>query len=535
MKYTWKAILMIILLMASACNRVEPPPIVDPPPIEQPPVDPPPTDPPPPPAVVTLKANQTTVEFGETIQFTVSTTKTGLKKIELFEDSTNLTSANNADTLQFDLTMQRVAKRRFTAKITDATNTVSSSAVLEITTKIIPVIQIAALTSNTCVLFKNGTVRCWGANTFGQLGLGNLTNIGDNEFVFTSPVIRLGFKAKQISVGVNFACALSEAGQVKCWGDSGDGKLGYGNTTVIGDNEHPDEIDFVDVAGTTKVTQISSGASHTCALLETGKVRCWGRNTDGQLGYGNTNNIGDNEVPSVAGDIDLGANTNVKQIIAGIRHTCALLTSNQTICWGNNEFGQLGYGNTNTINKPSTPNLIVDVAQIGLGSQHTCAITLEGKVRCWGKSFNGQLGYGDILVNGDTTDPNVKGFVNLGVVGAAKQIVSGDLFNCALLATGKVKCWGSNNSGQLGYGDTLTIGDDELPKTVGFVNVSADNIKVTQLAAGFLHTCALLETGDVSCWGFNGFGQLGFGNTLSVGTTPQELPAFMGTVQLFPQ
>src|SRR5690606_4522223 len=127
---------------------------------------------------------------------------------------------------------------------------------------------------------------------------------------------------------------------------------------IIGDNEVPASAGDVNVGGT--VVQISAGGVHTCALLDTGSVRCWGSGSLGQIGYGNTNpRIGDNEVPASAGDVNVGGN--VEQIVAGGFHTCALLDAGNVRCWGQGELGQLGYGNTERVGNNETPSQAGDV------------------------------------------------------------------------------------------------------------------------------------------------------------------------------
>src|SRR5690606_38386502 len=122
----------------------------------------------------------------------------------------------------------------------------------------------------------------------------------------------------QITAGVYHTCALLSSGAVRCWGSSTFGQLGYGNTNTIGDNELPSSVGPVSVGGT--VEKIVAGGFHTCALLTTGDLRCWGANESGQLGYGHTNPIGDNELPSSVGPVHTGAP--VGSIAAGESHTC---------------------------------------------------------------------------------------------------------------------------------------------------------------------------------------------------------------------
>src|SRR5690606_36250495 len=124
----------------------------------------------------------------------------------------------------------------------------------------------------------------------------------------------------QLAAGSNHTCAVVSDGRVRCWGQGTFGRLGYGNTNHIGDDEEPASVGDVDVGGT--VTQLAAGALHTCALLDGGRVRCWGAESEGQLGYANVNTIGDDEAPASAGDVDVGGA--VIQLVAGWLHTCAL-------------------------------------------------------------------------------------------------------------------------------------------------------------------------------------------------------------------
>src|SRR5207244_379546 len=128
--------------------------------------------------------------------------------------------------------------------------------------------------------------------------------------------------------GRSHTCALLEGGTVRCWGEGLSGSLGYGNVNNIGDDESPASAGDVDVGGT--VVQISVGAAHTCALLEGGTVRCWGANL--QLGYGNMNIVGDDETPASVGDVDVGGPA--VQLAAGGFHTCVVLDGGAVRCWG---------------------------------------------------------------------------------------------------------------------------------------------------------------------------------------------------------
>jgi alpha-tubulin suppressor-like RCC1 family protein len=199
-----------------------------------------------------------------------------------------------------------------------------------------------------------------------------------------------------------------------------DGRLGYGNIVTIGDNETPATAGDVNVGGS--VIQISAGDTHTCALLDVGNVRCWGAgrvstsnilapfNDSGQLGYGNTNSIGDNEAPALAGDVNVGGG--VETITTGNGRTCALLVTGTVRCWGDlngsggfsfSTTSPLGYGNLDIIGDDEAPASAGDVnigrlsLQVSTSGSHICSLLTGGTVRCWGNSLSGQLGYGNTL------------------------------------------------------------------------------------------------------------------------------------------
>ncbi|HSP81926.1 MAG TPA: RTX toxin [Myxococcaceae bacterium] len=330
--------------------------------------------------------------------------------------------------------------------------------------------------NHTCALLNTGFVRCWGLNNYGQLGYNTTENVGDGEAIASYGYVNLGGVAIKIAAGLEHTCALMDTGKVRCWGRNLYGQLGYGNTNNVGDDEQPWKVGDVSVGGTVK--DIVAGGYHTCALLDTGKVRCWGYNGNGELGQGNTTTIGDNELPSTIGEVNMGGT--VLQLSAGLHHTCALLDTGYMRCWGNNHNGQLGtgysnynsvrsyyYGNYN-VGDNEVPSAVGDVntgskvLQVASGEFHTCALLSTGSIKCWGWGNNGQLGYGN------TTQHNVPPSATVDLDGAtAYQVTTGAYHTCALLSTGAARCWGYNGYGQLGYGHKGTIGDNELPSTAG--------------------------------------------------------------------
>lgn len=230
------------------------------------------------------------------------------------------------------------------------------------------------------------------------------------------------------------------------------------------------------------IIQLAAGSYHNCALLSSGRVRCWGRGEYGALGYGNPFNVGDNEQPWTAGDIDVGGDAGIVQIAAGDAHSCVLFATGRVKCWGLNYYGQLGYGHTNNIGDdageyPSTAgDISVDpdasVLQVAGGETHTCALLSTGRVRCWGMGEGGRLGYGNINYVGDNEIPSAAGDVDVGGDAGVIQIVAGGSHTCALLASGKARCWGvADYYGILGYGNTLTVGYPDPPSAAGDVPV----------------------------------------------------------------
>lgn len=387
--------------------------------------------------------------------------------------------------------------------------------------------QLAAGGAHTCVALPNVGVRCWGFNRYGQLGYGHTEQIGDNETPAAAGVVDLGRTAIQLAAGTDHTCALFSTGDVGCWGANFSGALGYGNANHIGDDEAPIFIDPVDAGGT--VAQVVAGNYFACVLHEDGSVRCWGSNFAGQLGYGHTNTIGDDEHPASAAPVDVGGS--VVQLAAGDRHACALLSTGEARCWGDNASGQLGYGHMRIVGDNESPssagsvNVGGPVVALTAGGDHTCALLSSGDVSCWGRNDSGQLGYGHTNNIGDDELPTSTEPVNVGAPVA--RVVAGGQHTCALLSTGAVRCWGANFSGELGLGHTNMIGDDETPLSAGTVSLGGS---VTHLAAGGGHNCARLSNGDVRCWGTGGSAALGYGNTDNIGD--DELPSSVAPVVL---
>ena len=296
-------------------------------------------------------------------------------------------------------------------------------------------------------------------------------------------------------------CALTNSGGVKCWGWNGHGALGDGTTTR--------RLVPVDTLGLTSgVSALALGVYQTCALSSSGGVKCWGWNEHGQLGDGtNTDRLAPVDV--------LGLLSGVSAITAGSRHACALSSGGAAKCWGHNLYGELGDGTTTDRFSPvDVVSLQSGVAAIAAGGEHTCALTTAGGVKCWGSNSFGQLG------DGTQSGRHVPADV-LGLESGIVAISSGFRHTCALTLAGGVKCWGLNFHGQLGDG---TIADRLAP-----VNVQGLASGMIGVSAGHEHTCGLTAAGGVMCWGSNLYGLLGDGSTDSRFTPTGVVGLLSGT------
>ena len=340
------------------------------------------------------------------------------------------------------------------------------------------VVAVATNEQHTCALLAGGAVRCWGANASGQLGDGTTT-----ERHAPVPVSGLASGAAALAVGGDHSCALMQSGALKCWGRNGSGELGNGTTSGA-----PTPVDAVGIGGI--VAGVAAGGAHTCVRLQGGAVKCWGSNSNGELGNGTTNQ---SSLPVAVSGIASGATS----IGAGSGHSCAVVGGGVR-CWGLNTDQQLGDGMTRPrLTAVNVSGLGSGMAAMSVGANHACGLTAGGGVRCWGGNFTGQLGDGTGI---SSSVPVAVSGLNSGVA----AISAGYYFVCAVTTAGAAKCWGSDNTSQLGVGG---IGAANSPVAVTGIASGA-----TAIGAGDAHGCALVN-GGVKCWGYNYAGALGDGTT----------------------
>ncbi|MBI2060125.1 MAG: hypothetical protein HYT87_10170 [Nitrospirae bacterium] len=358
---------------------------------------------------------------------------------------------------------------------------------------------------HTCALVSDGTVKCWGANYYGQLGDGTTGPTADKS---TPVAVSTLTGAIAITGGDYHTCALVSDGTGKCWGDNVYGELGDG--TLV------DKSTPVAVSTFTGAVAITGGNGHTCALVSDGTGKCWGKNLNGQLGDGTTANR--------LAPIAVSFLSSAAAIAGGSAHTCSLLSDGTVKCWGYNAYGELGDGTTADKTTPvavsmpagpmgiKLPRLHESTASgaparpfregltAHLGS-HTCSLLSDGTVKCWGSNWQNQLGDGTAA---DRSTP-----VAVSTLTNAVAVTGGEYHTCSLLSNGTVKCWGPNGYGQLGDG---TVANKSTPVAVSTLT------SAVAIAGGFYHTCSLLADGSVNCWGYNANGQLGDGSNAGKST-----------------
>ena len=354
--------------------------------------------------------------------------------------------------------------------------------------------SLSARQDTTCAVTPSGTVKCWGGSDFGQLGDNDevMAALTDSSKKFKSaPVTVVNLNGiKQVAVGYNHACAISQTGSVSCWGDNSRGQIGDGTTTL-----RPQAIPVVGLSA--KVTQLALTYQSSCALLETGAVQCWGGNTQGELGVGVLAKINQSTSPK---NVVLNGIT-IKRLVSGRQHLCGITNSDTLVCWGWNDSGQLGLADTTARFIPTAVTSVGSgIQQVAAGYGHTCAVSPSNTI-CWGDNSKGQLG------NGTTT------FFSLPVVvsdlSGVTELALGKEHSCATKSSNDTMCWGSRQAGQTAQSINAVL----LDKTPVLLTALTGK---QSISAGDFHTCSISVGGAAKCWGKNDLGQLGDDSTATI-------------------
>lgn len=433
-----------------------------------------------------------------------------------------------------------------TVRVTDSLDNISES-----TVEIITPVKLWSGGYNNCVKFDDNSVKCWGDGANGKLGTGATADIGDasTEMGSNLAFLNLGTNKypKEMALGDNHSCAILDDDTLKCWGLNSSGQLGYSDTTTRGSgaNQMGDNLPTVNLGSGRTAKKVAVGPTNTCVILDNDSLKCWGLGTYGQNGYGNTTTLGDTTGEMAAlGTVNLGTGRTALDVAIGLSHVCARLDNNTVKCWGRSNRGQLGKENTTTLGDgagemgDALTALSLGTGRTALGiaagSEHTCVRLDDSSTKCWGRANAGQLGQGAITNRGDSASEmgNNLAVTSLGTGLTTASIHASFQHGCAVMNTGAVKCWGLNTYGNLGKGNTNTLGDGAGEMGDNLTAISL-NSTVSQFAMGLYHNCILSTTAEVKCWGRATQGALGNGTTTGHrGDAANEMGANLPRVNL---
>ncbi len=381
--------------------------------------------------------------------------------------------------------------------------------------------QVSSGSGHNCGVDVNGGVWCWGNNNNGQVGIGSTAS-----FIGSAQLVSLPAPATSVSLGASHTCAIVQ-GQVYCWGANNGGQLGVPESQLP---NSPTPIAVAGLAANSTAGSLALGANFSCALLsggiQAGQVQCWGNNGYGQLGNASTKSSTTPVTVEIAANSALSG---VTAIAARSYEACAV-AGGAVMCWGENNFGQLGNGTTTNSSiavtvasgpSPGTP--LSGAVGVSVGGNHACALMSSGSVECWGLDQFSQLGD-----DPGTGAPLYQEYAveAAGVVGAT-GLVAGGSHTCAIVSQGQISCWGLNGSGQLGTGSVSTDGEDPVEGTpVSVINITG----ASQLSAGGSYTCAVAGS-QIQCWGVDGADQLG-NNVIPYRLSPYPVPGIQSATLL---
>ena len=336
----------------------------------------------------------------------------------------------------------------------------------------------AAGWDHSCAITTNGELWCWGNNDYGQVGVGNPSQI-------TNPT-RIGSTItwRSVDLGKEHTCGISANGALWCWGHNNYGQLG------LGDGSPTQVSEPTRVGSTASWRLVAAGDNHACAINENDELWCWGYNHYGELG------LGDGTPAQVPSPTRVVSTLAWHLVSGGDGFTCGL-SGGGLYCWGSNFLGELGIGPQDTANKSSPTQVGTETSwqQSTSGFNHNCGLK-SGALLCWGYNFSGQLGLGN------TTDQRSPTMV--GASTSWLSVDAGQSHTCGI-NSGALFCWGDNTYAQLG--DGTTGNPKNAPVRVG---TDAD---WREVVAGFSHSCGIKSAGELWCFGDNTSGQLGDGST----------------------
>jgi alpha-tubulin suppressor-like RCC1 family protein len=333
---------------------------------------------------------------------------------------------------------------------------------------------VAAGDGHGCGLRADGSVWCWGLSNYGQVGDGGEAGAYGR---LPGPLLDTGGPWRELARGLggDHSCAVRPDGTAWCWGSGGSGQRGDGTTTYRVSAP-------VAVVGGHLWDHVSLGDNHTCGIRTDHTLWCWGKGSDGRLGYGST---GDKIIPT-----QVGTDNDWAEVDAGYSHTCAVRTGGTLWCWGYNNNAQLGDGSVATRTTPVEIGAGVAWETVSAAQNHTCGLRVDGTVWCWGYNGLGQVGDGSTIRRATP--------VQTGIETSWTGVSAGGSMTCGSRSDGSLWCWGSNTYGQLGLGNFTA-------KTVPTLSTTRSDWATVD--CGSHYTCAVTDAGALFCWGYNAYGQ----------------------------
>lgn len=401
-----------------------------------------------------------------------------------------------------------------TVQLEDAATNTSVATITHITP-----VEIVSGAAHSCVRYSNGQVKCWGLGSSGQLGNNSTANIGSTSSQVGSAIpfldLGTGRTAIALAAGLNHTCAILDNHNLKCWGSNTYGQLGYGNTTSYGSasGQMGNNLPVVSLGAGRTAAKVFAFGYMTCVILDTNATKCFGRNTYGQLGLDDTTNRG--SAGGQMGDslpaVNLGIGRTATKIVGGQDYTCALLDNAKIKCFGRAVYGQTGYESTATTGNVAgsmaalayvdlgTGRTVIDIAA---GYSHVCAVLDNNTIKCWGRNQSGQLGYGNITTYGDSVGDMANNLPTVPLTSfTAVKVWAGRQWSCAANSSNAIRCWGYNSTGQLMVGSTSSLGD-AASEVANLTNINfGTGVVVSSLSLGNYFGCAIMTNDRIKCFG----------------------------------
>ena len=373
-----------------------------------------------------------------------------------------------------------------------------------------------------CMILNDFSIKCWGGNQYGQIGDGTR---GADRYAAVAVNLPVGLQPRSLSSSssANHICSVMVDGSLYCWGNNQYGQIGDGTNCEsnnyangcngVGGRSVPIEVSLP--IGRT-ATAVTTGATHTCAIMDDGSVWCWGSNSNGKLGVGNSSS-GTPSWTFTPQQVLLPSERTAIAISSGYHHSCAVLDNNSIVCWGLNDHYQLGNWNSgfSTIPTHVSTSQGLSFNSIASGKYHNCAITNDNNAYCWGQNYYYQLGDATSTYRGDSATLKL---VTLPVGRQAMGLSLGEYSSCSILDDESSYCWGNDYANQLNTQYECQSGDYSNGCTDGYRSTPAESISpigrsYIAIFRGASHACMAVDNGGIYCFGYNGGGPLGNGST----------------------